>query len=366
MKTLHETEVLVIGAGIIGCSVAYHLARRGLDVTVVDSGAIGAGTSSANMALVWVQGKQPSNYMELNLLSSLLHAKLAEEFDEDVELRQPGGIIPCHDEETLQEKVAIMEKFNADCADYKARQLSTKEALELEPYLSPDIAGAIYGPYDGHINPFKFISSTVRLAKRHGTKFFLHTPILEILRNEHGIIGAETSEGTIRAKYVVVAAGTAAPDLVRPLGINILLERVRGQLLVTARTKPMFSHPLHGIRQTEAGNIMIGTTHESVGMDTSTTFDAARTMAREAIQIVPELKNISVIRQFSGIRPMPVDKWPYLGPVERVPGLYTAVSHSGVTLAPLHGKVISDLIVDGETTVPISNCQPERFSDSSI
>ena len=238
MKIIQETEVLVIGAGIVGCSIAYHLAWRGMSVAVVDSGAIGAGTSAANMALVWVQGKEPPPYMELNLLSSRLHAKLAEQFDEDVELRQPGGIIPCYDEAQFEEKLAIMERFSASCSDYQARALSPAEVRDLEPSISPNIVGGIYGPHDGHINPFKFISTVVRLAKSRGTKFFLHTPVLQILRDENGVTGVETSQGVIHAKHVVVAAGTATPDLVRPLGVNIRLNFVRGQLLVTARAKP--------------------------------------------------------------------------------------------------------------------------------
>lgn len=363
MKIIHETEVLVIGAGVVGCTIAYHLAQRGKSVTVVDSGSIGAGSSSANMALVWVQSKEPTPYMELNLLSSRLHTELAAEFDEDVELRQPGGIILCYDEKELESRLAVMEHFKASCSEYQAHALSAVEVRELEPFVTPDLAGGIYSPHDGHINPFKFISTVVRLSKKHGTKFMLHTPVLQILRDENGVTGAKTPQGVIRADHVVVAAGTAAPELVRPLGVEIPLRLVRGQLLVTARTKPMFSHPLHRMRQTEAGNILIGTTHESVGMDTSTTIDAAREMAHGAIRLIPELKDISIIRQFSGIRPIPFDKWPFLGQVESVPGLYISVSHSGITLAPVHGKAISDLILDGETDVPITQCRPERFSE---
>lgn len=363
MKIIHETEVLVIGAGIVGCTIAYHLARRGMSVTVVDSGSIGEGASSANMALVWVQGKEPAPYMELNLLGARLHSELAAEFDEDVELRQPGGLILCHDEAQFEEKLAVMERFNASCSEYQARALSADEVRDREPFVSPDIAGGIYGPHDGHINPFKFISTAARLSKSRGTSFILHTPVLQILRNENGVTGATTSRGVIRADHVVVAAGTAAPELVRPLGVEISLRFIRGQLLVTARTKPMLFHPLHGLRQTEAGNILIGTTHESVGMDTSTTVDAAREIAHGAIRLFPKLRDILIIRQFSGIRPMPFDRWPFLGPVQSIPGLYISVSHSGVTLAPVHGKVISDLILDGETAVPITHCRPERFSE---
>lgn len=141
MKIIHETEVLVIGAGVVGCTIAYHLAQRGKSVTVVDSGSIGAGSSSANMALVWVQSKEPTPYMELNLLSSRLHTELAAEFDEDVELRQPGGIILCYDEKELESRLAVMEHFKASCSEYQAHALSAVEVRELEPFVTPDLAG---------------------------------------------------------------------------------------------------------------------------------------------------------------------------------------------------------------------------------
>jgi sarcosine oxidase subunit beta len=361
MKILHETDVLVIGAGIVGCSIAYSLAKRGVSVTVVDGRSIGEGTSSATMALIWVQGKEPAPYMELNLLGAQLHAELATGFDEDVELRQPGGLILCQEEDEFQERLAAMERLKRGSSQYQAQPLSAAEVRELEPVVSSDIAGGIYSPHDGHINPFKYMSTVVRMSKRGGAAFLLHTPVLRILRNEGGVTGAETAQGTIRANQVVVAAGGAAPDLVRSLGVDIRLNQVRGQLLVTARTKPIFSHPLHNQRQTESGNILIGSTHESVGMDTSTTWDAAREIARRVVRLIPALADLSVIRQFSGVRPMPVDGLPFLGPVQRIPGLYISVSHSGITLAPVHGKVISDLIVDGETDVPIAQYRPDRF-----
>jgi sarcosine oxidase subunit beta len=90
-KVIGEAEVVVIGAGVIGCSIAYHLARRGVSVTVIDANGVATGTSSATLGLVWVQRKNPAEYMELNWLSSKLHAELARTFDEDVELNQPGA-----------------------------------------------------------------------------------------------------------------------------------------------------------------------------------------------------------------------------------------------------------------------------------
>jgi glycine/D-amino acid oxidase-like deaminating enzyme len=128
---------------------------------------------------------------------------------------------------------------------------------------------------------------------------------------------------------------------------------------------PILNHPKDGVRQTIEGNILMGTVHEDVGLDSSTTIEAAKKIADHAIRTFPILRDIPIIRQFSGIRTMPVDGLPFMGPVEKVPGLFISVSHSGITLAIVHGKVISELIVDGYTNVPIDCYKPERYTQKS-
>jgi glycine/D-amino acid oxidase-like deaminating enzyme len=362
VNTTRETRVAIIGAGAIGCSIAYHLAVRGTDVTVVEGMSVGAGTSSANLGLVWVQGKEPAPYMELNLLGARLHAGLAPKFDEDIGLRQPGGLTICMDEVELEEAMHSMERLNAGSRMYQARALTPAEVRELEPCVSSEVVGGVYTPHDGHINPNKLVFHLERLARRNGAHFVLGTPVSSIAVDEAGVFGVRTSNGLVRARIVVVAAGVGSPALIEPLGFKLPLRFDRGQILITAQARKLLHHPTDSIRQTEEGNILIGTTHEDAGLDTSTTSAATAKIARNALRTYPVLKNLQVIRQFAGIRPMPADGKPYLGPVDRFPGLYVAVSHSGITLSVLHGKVISELILDGKTDVPIGPYRPERYA----
>ena len=362
MNTTHDTQVAIIGAGAIGCSIAYHLASRGAHVTLVEGKGVGAGTSSANLGLVWVQGKEPAGYMELNLLGAKLHATLATRFEEDIGLRQPGGLSICLDEVELQESLESMKRLMSGSSKYEARALSPAELRDLEPCISSEVIGGVYTPHDGHVNPNKLVVNLERLARREGAQFLLRTQARSIRVDERGVRGVETPDGFVRAGAVVVAAGVGSAALVEPLGFKLPLRFDRGQILVTAQVGPLLHHPTDNIRQTEEGNVLMGTTHEDAGLDTSTTIDAAGRIARNAIRSFPVLRDIPVIRQFAGIRPMPVDGKPYLGPVERVPGLYVAVSHSGITLAALHGKAITELILDGKTEVPIGPYRPERYA----
>jgi glycine/D-amino acid oxidase-like deaminating enzyme len=117
------------------------------------------------------------------------------------------------------------------------------------------------------------------------------------------------------------------------------------------------------VRQSLDGNFYMGTTNEDVGFDWGNTVEATVKIAKNAAKMVPATRDLSAIRQFSGLRPMPRDGLPFIGPVPHVPGYYIAVGHSGNTLSPIHGKIISELIVDGHTDVPIDDYDPLRYDE---
>ncbi len=360
-----ETQVAVIGAGVIGCSIAYHLANRGASVTVIDSNGIGTGTSSATLGLVWVQRKEPAEYMELNLFSSKLHVELVSTYDEDVELNQPGGLSTYIDEASDLKQLAITERLNAASPKHKTQILSPAQAHQLEPDLSLNIVGALYSPHDGEINPIRLVFNLARNAKKMGAKFFTHCSVNQILCNDTGVVGLDTTVGIVRASAIVVAAGLDTSRLVKSLGINLPMVFERGQILITEPLRRVLVYPTGISRQTARGNILLGTTYEDNCVERLTTAEGAYTIALNSIHRYPVLKEAQIIRQFAGIRPLPKDGLPYLGAVTRIPGLFVATSHSGITLAPAHGKAISDLIIDHATDVPIKAYSPERYCSVS-
>ena len=361
-KITQETQVLIVGAGAIGCSVAYQLARRSVVVTVIDPAGIASGTSSATLGLVWVQQKPPVEYLDLNLLSSQMYPELVKNLDEDVELNQPGGVDSYLDETYFTEQLAVMTELNAASPQYQARHLTPTEACQMEPDLSREIVGAIYCPHDGEINPIKLVQQLARGARKHGTIFLHNTRVIRIAVEDGCVFGVETDHDFLRSPHVVVAAGTASSAFVRSLGIEMPQLLERGQILVTEPVRRILIHPTDISRQTLRGNILLGTTHEMNCQNKHlTTAGGLRYIADQSVRRFPALKDVNILRAFSGIRPLPKDGLPYLGAVSRVPGLYVATSHSGITLAPVHGKVISDLIVDGTTRIPIGSYNPERF-----
>jgi len=361
MKTVYETEVVVIGAGAIGCSIAYQLAKCGKDVTLVDRAEPGAGTSSYNFGLVWATSKEPLSYMELNLRSSQMFPRFVEELGEDVDLRQGGGLKLCLTEEEYRKAEGMMKRLQCSPL-YQGRMLSPTEVFEMQPGVSRDIIGAMWSPHDGDINWVKWTQALARGCKRVGVTMLMQTEITGIERGGDGqVTGVLTNSGRIGTSNAVNAAGVWSPQIAAMVDVTIDLYPQRGQILETAATDIICPVPMSTVRQDPRGQFYMGTTAENVGFDWSTTPEAATAIREKAAKLVPKTRELKVVRHFSGLRPMPRDGLPFLGPVPHVSGFYVATSHSGITLSPIHGKVISDLIVNGQTDIPIADYDPLRF-----
>jgi sarcosine oxidase subunit beta len=362
VKVTHETEVVVVGAGAVGCSIAYWCAKRGKDVILVDKKAPGTGTSIANFGLVWTSTKEPYTYMELNLRGSRLWPEMIEELGEDVEYRR-GGLKIALTEQQYEALEGIVER-QSQSPMYRGRMISAEEVREMQPGISPDIAGALYCPDDGDSNPIKWTYALLRGCRRLGVTVLRETEVVGFdLGEGNQVTGVRTTGGRIRASHAVNAAGVWAGEIAQMVGVTIGLFPQRGQILVSEAAPIVLPVPQSTVRQSLEGNFHMGATMEDAGFDWSTTIQGADKITRNAVKMVPVTGELSVIRQFSGLRPMPRDGIPFLGPIPHVPGYYIAVGHSGNTLSPIHGKIISDLIVDGETDVPLDDYDPLRYDE---
>lgn len=175
MKTMHSTEVVVVGAGAVGCSIAYWLAKRGKDVTLVDKNGPATGTSVANFGQVWTSSKEPYTYMELNLRSSWLWPRMIEELGEDVDYRRGGLEILLTEEDcaAAEEKLERQSRSRL----FRGRIISPPEVWDMQPGISREIAGAIYCPDDGDSDPIKWTYALL-LARCYGLVFLLGPTLL--------------------------------------------------------------------------------------------------------------------------------------------------------------------------------------------
>lgn len=364
MRTIWEAEVVVVGAGAVGCSIAYQLRKRGKEVVLVDRNEPGSGTSSTNFGLVWTHTKEPATYMELSLASSRLMPAMVAELGEDVELRQIGGLKLCSTQEEFENAAAMVERQRTS-PQYRGEMLCIDEVREMQPGVSPNLVGASWSPDDGDVNWTKWTMSLVRGCERSGVVMLRHTDVLGFEVGSAGEIrGVRTDRGRIDSPVAVNAAGPWAKEVAAMAGVDIDVYPLRGQVLITEPTGIVCPQPMATVRQDRYGRFLLGTTSEDVGYDWTTTEAAAGAIRQNAASLVPKTEQVRVVRHFAGLRPQPRDGLPLLGPVPTVPGLFIAVGHSGITLSPIHGKVISELIVDGSTDVPIDAYDPLRFEAS--
>lgn len=366
MNTIDQTQVVVIGAGAVGSSIAYQLAQRGQAVTLLDKDEPGRGTSSTNFGLIWTQTENNHHYVDYAIQSTLLWPDLVDELGEDVDYRPGGGLSLCLTEEEYARRAAQLEKQQKSQL-FQGRMLTPAEVFARQPGVARAIVGALWSPHDGDVNWNKWTQALIRGCRRAGVQLRPHMPAQQLVRDTDGQIrGVQTTDGLIEAEHVVVAAGIWSKQLLETVDIPIDLYPLRGQILVTEPTEMICPLAMSTVRQEPHGRFFMGVTHEKVGFDRSITPDAYRAIRDHAVKLVPAVKDLQVMTHFAGLRPMPGDGLPILGTVNSIPGLYTAVSHAGITLSPIHGRVISDLIVEGETAYAIEQYDPQRFIQHSM
>ncbi|WP_203333709.1 NAD(P)/FAD-dependent oxidoreductase [Planococcus beigongshangi] len=356
-------DIAIIGSGVVGSSIAYHLSEsRQKEIIVIDKGFPLSGTSGSTQAWVWVHNKSPSWYGELSMYSAELYPFLEKKIG-DVEYKRTGGIAPFFDEEDREKALKLAEK-QAEVG-IKVEVLNRNQVLEKEPVLSSKIAGATYSSIDGNVNPFRLVELYIKAAKKNDVKFSFYNPVIDI-KKESGFFRITTkNEGTYTAEKIILAGGPWTKELGSFLGIDIPVKQVRGQILVTEPLAPLFRHTIAGMRQTDNGEVLIGYSKEEVGYDRRTTMEVIQDTAKMAVDYIPALANANLVRSFSGVRVIPEDGFPIVGEISNIKNAYLAVMHSGVTLSPLVGTLMAELLLEGETSIDLGRLSLDRFEKKS-
>jgi glycine/D-amino acid oxidase-like deaminating enzyme len=356
METSYET--IIIGGGVVGNSIAYHLSERFKEgVLVLDKKYPMTGTSGSTQAWVWVHNKTPSWYAEFSMFSAELYPYLQKKIG-DVEYKRTGGLSPFFNEKDRSKAQQLAEAYRK--IGIKIKVLSREEVLKKEPSINPEVAGATYSSIDGNVNPFRLIDMYMRAAKKNGVDYSTYNPVTDIQKHNDKFVVVSEKE-TYICKNLILAGGTWSRDLGNLLGITIPVNQLRGQILVSEPLKPFLNYTISGLRQANNGEVLIGYSMEQAGFDRSTTLDVIQETANMALQYVPSLRKAKIVRAFSGIRAMPEDGFPIIGKVPGVENLYVAATHSGITLSPLIGTLLTELILDGETSIPIDRYSLRRF-----
>lgn len=393
-------DVVVVGGGVIGCAVAFELISRGVTVRLLERAALCSGASGANGSLIWPQAMKRSLSLELTLANFRLFPTLGEEIGVDLAYRRSGGMVAIATDEQWDEMRRYVDGQQA--VGLPAELLDVTEARRREPALNPAIRGAVFAPYGGSVNPFRLTLGYARAARAGGAELLPGTEILGLVRRGDRIVGVRTPAGEQHAGLVVLAAGSWSTSVAATADVRIPVVPRQGMMVVTEPApfrlrhvlKPIksdrdpwaFSQPWPaespgtpgydpnlppgkgmGISQTEAGNLLVGSTSRFVGLDRMPTPDGIRYIVEHTASVVPAVRTLRVLRTWAGLRPYVPDGLPLLGPAPGVDGLVLATGHdgSGVNLAPVSAKIVADVVTGAKSDVApqlsIASFDPRRF-----
>ncbi|MHA6260176.1 NAD(P)/FAD-dependent oxidoreductase [Sporosarcina sp. CAU 1771] len=378
-----HAEVAIIGGGIVGCAIAYYVAKSGIDCVLIEKDDIASGTSSRCDGNVTIVDKDPGFDSLMSLRSQELTVDLSKELDLDFEYRALGSLLVCENDREMQAAKEWVDIQNAAGLDFK---LLDRADLKAEsPYFADDIPGGLECSTDSLINPYMFCYSLIQKAKQFGLRVQTKAEVTSITKKEEFTI--ETTNGTFTAKKVVNAAGVWAPFIGKMLDIDIPIIPRKGHIIVGARQKPVMMRNVmefgylmnkfgrerivdpitekHGValvlEPTESQNFLIGSSRQFVGYDGRIDINVLKTLANRALRFYPEMVDFTMIRAYTGFRPWTSDHLPIVSEVEEIPGFFIAAGHEGdgISLAAVTGKLIEELL-RGETNTIIPT-EPLRF-----
>ncbi|WP_435971935.1 NAD(P)/FAD-dependent oxidoreductase [Streptomyces sp. Qhu_M48] len=381
MPTRKPSDLIVVGAGVVGAACAHYAALAGLTVTVVDRGSVSGGTTGAGEGNLLVSDKEPGPELELALLSTSLWRELAEELQERVEYEAKGGLVVAADEAgmgALREFAARQEK-----AGVTAQEVPGDRLHDLEPHLAHGLAGGYRYPQDAQVMP---AHAAAHLLRTGGDRVRprLGEEVVGLLTGASGEIrGVRTTAGELHAPYVVNAAGTWGGALAGLAGVHLPVLPRRGFVLVTEPLPRVVRHKVYAadyvadvasgsaalqtsavVEGTPAGPVLIGASRERVGFDRSLSTEVLRRLAAGATALFPALAAVRAMRTYLGFRPYLPDHLPAIGPDPRVPGLLHACGHegAGIGLAPATGRIIAACLTGDRPPLDIDPFRPDRFA----
>ncbi len=369
-----RAEIVIVGGGVIGLSIAYHLAKRGLtDVVVLERGYLAEGASGRNGGGVRQQWATEMN-IRLMQESVELCRRFAVDLGVNVWFRQGGYLFLARN----QREVARLEKNIAlqNRCGVLTRMLEPSAAQDIVPELDlTGIVGASYNPSDGILFPWPFLWGYARQAALCGVKIFTHTSVdgLEPMRG--GGYTVQTPRGAIQARRVINATGAWSPQLAKLIGVDIPTYPIRHEICSSEPLKPflrpMVSELASGLyfSQSMRGEIVGGVTipgHSSTyGMGSTLEFLA--TYARRLVRLMPVLGDIKVLRQWAGPYDQSPDGNPILGPAPGHPDFFLAcgfVGH-GFMMAPILGKLYAEWLTGEPPHEIFARSGLARFTDGS-
>ena len=365
-------RVVICGAGVIGGSIAYYLAKRGVAATIVESDAVAAGASGAAAGILTppLPDTSDSPVFELQRRGYDMHAELAKVLPEESGVdyryqhtpRATIAVTEAEERDALRAASALSE------AGRHGRWLTPEALRELSGWVDAGTArGAVLLEPPAHVDAYRYSLALVTAAERMGVT--LRSGEVRGLDVDGGrVTGVRVANEVIEADTVVVAMGPWSSGAAEWLGLPVPVEPLKGQIVKVKPAEPIapfsFGHGGNYVIVKEPGVVFLGTTEERVGFDRGATIEARDAILEFAVTFAPALESAEFIEQTACLRPLSADAVPIMGPVPGIEGAYLATGHGrqGILQSPPSGKAMAELILDGSTeTLDLAAFDPARF-----
>ncbi len=345
-------RVVVIGAGIVGASLAYHLVRKGADVTVVEAGGIASGVTGSSFAWINTSAPEPDPIAELRGAAIAAYRQLETQLP-GLKVRWTGA---------LSYSGISSGTLPASGNPSSAHRLSRSQIRDLEPNLRNPPESALYAAEEGALDAVAATHALIAGAEAHGAKIRTHTPVLGFVIQRGKMAGVETTTGVIDAEIVVVAAGTGITKLTGMLETPLPIEASPAIFIrykaPSGLVRTIISNPEMEVRQSTEGTLVAA---EDYLDDAEENQPGA--IARRTAQAIQNELHGAVEAELAcvGLRPMPADGIPIIGYLPKVDGVYVCAMHPGITLAAIVGRLASEEIIDAKVSSALYPCRPGRL-----
>lgn len=382
------SDVVVVGAGIVGAACALAAVRSGLTVTVVDRGPLAGGTSSGGEGNLLVSDKPAGPELDLALHSLGHWTELAAHAEEltgqdggGFELEHKGGLMVAATPDAMASLGPLAAGQRE--AGVEVVAVDGDGLADLEPHLASGLAGGLLYPQDAQLQPIRATAVLLALARRHGARVLTGCAVTALPRRAGRISGVRLADGRVLgADAVVNAAGPWAAEVAALAGVHLPVAPRRGVVLVTQPLPPLVRRKVYAaeyvgnvasddaglessavVEGTPAGTVLIGATRERVGFHPAMPLPALQRLARQAVALFPVLAGARVVRSYRGYRPYCPDHLPVIGADPRVPGLLHATGHegAGIGLAAGTGQLMAEVLNGLDPALDLTPFRPERF-----
>ena len=367
------TDIIVVGAGIVGCAIAYELSRRGASVQIVEERTAGMGATQAAAGILapYVEGTSSPEFL------SLLVRGLGV-FDDFIARVQADGALTAHYRRTGTLQVAVTDEgmhelgttaARLDVQGVVSRLLDAESVRVEEPCLSRDVVGALVVPTHGFVAAGELIRAVAAAARCQGAQVIEGRRVHRITPAGAGLV-VETDRGPLAGSAVVLAAGSWSGQIeLAGVTCAVPVGPIRGQLLRLAWNGPALRRVIWSERcyvvPWEDGTLLVGATVEDAGFDERTTVAGVRGLIEAVCEILPEARTAAFLGAHAGLRPASADLHPIIGASKVIRNLMYATAHyrNGILLAPLTAALVADAMLDNRIDPALATVSPQRFGE---